>query len=70
MAGWTNRGTIRNEIIRKKLEQWEHWSAGSEKRLIGHIIRMDDKQLPTKALYCPLEAHEVRKDKLRHGWTP
>src|SRR6218665_114798 len=55
IAGKTRRDRIRNDGIRKELGQTETLVSRMSKRRLtwfGQVVRMEDKRLPAKALYC------------------
>ena len=63
IAGRTRRDRIRNEVIRKELGQRETLVDKIRKRRLtwfGHVVRMDDKRLPARALYCHVEGTRSR----------
>src|SRR6218665_2701014 len=69
IAGKTRRARIHNEVIRRELGQTETLIRRMRLTWFGHMVRMEGKRLPAKALYCYVYGKEVEKDKERHGWT-
>src|SRR6218665_602306 len=63
IAGKTRRARIRNEVIRRKLGQTETLASRISKRRLTwfeHVVRMEGKRLPAKALYCYVDRKKSR----------
>jgi len=63
IAEKTRRDRIHNEVIRRELGQTETLVSRISKRRLtwfGHVVRMEDKRLPVKALYYYMDGKNTR----------
>jgi len=63
-------GSYINKIIQRELGQTETLVSRISKSKLTwfeHVVRMEDKRLPAKAIYCYVNGKRSRRQ--RHGWT-